>query len=521
MANLIAMTRRRKIVYGTLAGLLGTFIGFLAVEHIRGALLLRQHLAALKRQGETMSVADLKPEPVADKENAATFFLNELLDPELTALVEAWAPPACRMAAPGRAIVGIQLEQWGAPPPEDAEVTDEPRKDWAGLRAALEPYLDNIETLRSHLARPGYDTGRNYDSGFTDFSIPPFAPLRRSLSVLRTTTMLALRDGDPSAAVRDLRLLARLCDHQGDEPLIISQLVRLSCATMALGVTWEALQAEGLSDSDLAAIQEAWLAEDYVPAMTRSLRMERAMTLDHFRLLRTSREAREEAVEQVLDLGLLPLFVDVEPVNEFWLRWVHLPLWRIAWVDHDTLNSLRRWASVFDLAQRAESGSWIVTDVDARVEDDPFSLLSAGYDEERSFYDRSRHLFSGLPSGVSPALILRVLRVETHRNMAVTAVAIRRFVLREGRLPESVSELTPAFLPEVPLDRMNGQALRYRSRSDGTFLLYSVGVDGVDDGGDPTPSGRSLWLWTGKDAVWPSPVSREEAERAWREGVLN
>ena len=50
--------------------------------------------------------------------------------------------------------------------------------------------------------------------------------------------------------------------------------------------------------------------------------------------------------------------------------------------------------------------------------------------------------------------------------------------------------------------------LRYRLKPDGTFLLYSVGEDARDDGGDPTPpSAGKFDLWEGRDAVWPSSAA--------------
>jgi hypothetical protein len=40
------------------------------------------------------------------------------------------------------------------------------------------------------------------------------------------------------------------------------------------------------------------------------------------------------------------------------------------------------------------------------------------------------------------------------------------------------------------------------------MLLYSVGKDGKDDGGDPTPPvGMPAGLWEGRDAVWPSAAT--------------
>jgi hypothetical protein len=65
---------------------------------------------------------------------------------------------------------------------------------------------------------------------------------------------------------------------------------------------------------------------------------------------------------------------------------------------------------------------------------------------------------------------------------------------------------------------VDGQPLRYRRNADGTFLLYSVGVDGKDDGGNPTGSGaasRGSFYWqdaTARDWVWPQPATPAEVQ---------
>jgi hypothetical protein len=68
----------------------------------------------------------------------------------------------------------------------------------------------------------------------------------------------------------------------------------------------------------------------------------------------------------------------------------------------------------------------------------------------------------------------------------------------------------------VPLDPGNGKPLRYRLNPDGTFLLYAIGVNGVDDGGDGTnpKSMKSHDIISGLDWVWPQPASLEEI-KAW------
>jgi len=57
---------------------------------------------------------------------------------------------------------------------------------------------------------------------------------------------------------------------------------------------------------------------------------------------------------------------------------------------------------------------------------------------------------------------------------------------------------------------MDGQPLRYHVEDSGTWRLYSVGLDGKDDGGDAIPAqpwGKYQNVWDGRDAVWPRPAS--------------
>jgi hypothetical protein len=55
--------------------------------------------------------------------------------------------------------------------------------------------------------------------------------------------------------------------------------------------------------------------------------------------------------------------------------------------------------------------------------------------------------------------------------------------------------------------------LRYKLQADGSFLLYSVGEDGEDNGGDPTPTTTAVNNWLkGRDFVWPRPATAEEVE---------
>jgi hypothetical protein len=91
-------------------------------------------------------------------------------------------------------------------------------------------------------------------------------------------------------------------------------------------------------------------------------------------------------------------------------------------------------------------------------------------------------------------------QVTQRRDAVVAAIALELYRRRHAALPASLSELTPALLPAVPVDRYDGKPLKYLVR-DGTPVLYSVGTNRVDDGGRP-PRGTA-YAWRYMD--WVSP----------------
>jgi len=83
-----------------------------------------------------------------------------------------------------------------------------------------------------------------------------------------------------------------------------------------------------------------------------------------------------------------------------------------------------------------------------------------------------------------PAL-RRVLQLEIRcivdGRVAQTALAVERYRLAKGRLPQALSDLVPDYLGGVPEDPFDGKHLKYRLLDPG-FVVYSIGDDGIDDG---------------------------------------
>ena len=123
---------------------------------------------------------------------------------------------------------------------------------------------------------------------------------------------------------------------------------------------------------------------------------------------------------------------------------------------------------------------------------------------------------------VSPAddhgtsFIGRAAEAEARRDILLTALALERYRLAYGLYPFILDGLPDNFKKTAPTDFMDGQPLRYWLTADGNFILYSVGLDGVDDGGKlPLPGAESM-PWDGKgnflvptnvDLVWPRPAN--------------
>lgn len=77
----------------------------------------------------------------------------------------------------------------------------------------------------------------------------------------------------------------------------------------------------------------------------------------------------------------------------------------------------------------------------------------------------------------------RSAHVQTYADAARVACALERYRMAMGKLPETLEPLAPEFINRIPGDVIDGKPLRYRLEPDGGYLLYSVGWNQRDDGG--------------------------------------
>ncbi|MDK1032257.1 MAG: hypothetical protein QGD94_09645, partial [Planctomycetia bacterium] len=78
------------------------------------------------------------------------------------------------------------------------------------------------------------------------------------------------------------------------------------------------------------------------------------------------------------------------------------------------------------------------------------------------------------------------LGMEADASMACAraGIAVRLYRDKEGEWPQSLKQVVPGYLKEIPLDPFDGEPLKYTIKQ-GHAIVYSVGSNKEDDGGIP------------------------------------
>jgi hypothetical protein len=142
------------------------------------------------------------------------------------------------------------------------------------------------------------------------------------------------------------------------------------------------------------------------------------------------------------------------------------------WFTHGLVSSLRVWAELIDASRRTGR---------PRIEAARAVSLRYGLSEPVTL---RRSLAGGMfsPMAMQVAAVMRSERQILDRA-SVVALAIARYRLAHaGRVPTTLADLVPAYLDAVPEDPLAGRPLLFRTLPD-SFIVYSVGADGRDDGG--------------------------------------
>ncbi|MDX6767448.1 MAG: hypothetical protein SFU85_11735 [Candidatus Methylacidiphilales bacterium] len=347
---------------------------------------------------------------------------------------------------------------------------------------------ETAERLRPCLNKfPGpLPAGEHYE--LPDYSQGPLTKLdllSPALDYAKTRARLAYveihegKTGEAARGVATARTTVRSMI-QGD--LLIERLVLVSVDGLLAEVTREILEHPKCKLEDVSVLETAWAVSTTPEDIRRTWRMERVCFWPWFRKI-------YQGDKHLID-NFYTSMGGGSALNGVLWKWCG---WLFSDSDGEAyLRSFRR--------LEVSLGEWCRTGDHRTVRQTTRSIEAEinGWDS----WGRCGHLLTSLAMpAVLNAQDTFVLGM-TQEQLVRTAVALKHYQLKNRELPADLEPLIPGYLSLVPVDWMDGYPLRYHKTASGGFLLYSVGLDGVDDGGD----GHSVAVVAGKPDYRPKSV---------------
>jgi hypothetical protein len=291
-----------------------------------------------------------------------------------------------------------------------------------------------------------YETG--FKNGFPTSVQPPFVQIRQNAQLLALAVILRAEDRQPGPATTlllDSFGLLRSLEH---DPQLVSQMIsdsilRLNCSSLEL-----ALNKISLSDDQLRSLAAAFHEVESSDGLKQSLIYDRCWGI-WLRDLITANPFNRPNEPLRGKLGDLYSRVRYYRESDFIFY----------------LDTMEEYIAAVDMPypKKLKVGKQLAT--------------------KAKESDESKRAFGILL--VTPWDEYFVHDAKTHAQLLLseTALAIERYRLaHQDQLPAMLQDLVPAYLQAVPADPFDGKPLRYNRLPKG-YLLYSIGEDGVDNGG--------------------------------------
>lgn len=353
-------------------------------------------------------------------------------------------------------------------------VPSQPQSPAADVLWALSKYDSVIEELREASRLPCSRFPLNYDTeNPAMIFLPHLATLKRCGQTLQLRSLAELQNDQPEKASADVKLALQLTDKIHTEPILISHLVRIAMVNLTLQPIYEGLAEHRWSDEPLAAL-DAELAKlnflaDYKLAMRGEMGCQGGMI-----------EFLRHHPEQFMNF----------PSDNFNGKALPFPA-RIVW---QLIPGSFFYQNRLNCARMMVEFYIPLADVNREMF---FPTLTHRADAAVEAVTRHRTPYNLLEQMLLPAFgnaAKKFACAQESVDLARVAIALERYRLAHGAYPESLDALTPQFFAKIPHDIINGQPLHYRCTSNpssqssdaasGQFVLYSVGWNEIDDGGE-------------------------------------
>ncbi len=454
----------RRSLY-TLGGLIAVLGLFHLEENWRG----RRAWADWQRQQDAsrnaFDLASFVPPPVADGDNFAKV-------PLIADAIEGRRPLETSLGVGPHELDAIQFG-WRTGTRVDLDRLDKLLAGRGGLQHMLESSRPGLDAFLEASRKPGCRVSMDY-ARFPEIQIPAFLGFRNAARTLSLRALAELREGKNDAAFEDVSALFRTVHLLRKEPILIVQLLRLALTDIALQPTWEGLQAHAWSQEQLQALQRQVGGLNLLESFARTWRFEQGLgEADHLQVVHERPWQRTYYPSSYSDSAKPGRVSSI-------LRHLLIPR---GWILQDAVSASRNMTRIILAPLDVSEGR-----IDPRLQDQELQTAGSGF---------------RMPFGPHWAQIfrlfadqdIRVANDQASLDEASVACRLEQYRLEKKAYPERLSDLA---VP-LPMDVIGGQPLHYRRTADGGYVLYSVGWNARDDGGDPGQGKDALtqgdWVW--------------------------
>jgi hypothetical protein len=369
---------------------------------------------------------------------------------------------------------------------DDTKPTD---PDWLALRARppgtpvedlqflLRQHQAELDELRAAARRP-YASFTRSPANVADW-LPRYALLKSLVFPFRASACAELEAGHPDAALADVFTLFALGDTASSEPLLIGGLVRIAIGELGIQPVWYGLARHRWQDAQLAQLEARLAKLNIVADLQRCWRGERAFALAALGEGGQPSES-DQAVKAAGTNGTAASAPD------------------------RTMRSLPGAFRYQNLASLARTAQVLIDKFNPAG---PSVRLSTNLEQEVRASLGKRTLYNSLARMLLPALSKSLEKTAYEQatvSLARVACALERHRLATGNYPEKLDALTPRFIDRLPPDPVNGEPLKYRRDAPDRFVLYSIGSNLKDDGGEVYRTEKRGLDWRQGDWVWRS-----------------
>ncbi|HCO95659.1 MAG TPA: hypothetical protein DIU00_17220 [Phycisphaerales bacterium] len=320
------------------------------------------------------------------------------------------------------------------------------------MKALLTQYIaDNNETLELLHEGAAIEHSRypiDLSAGF-ETKLPPLSEIRRAVFLLKLEAILHAENGDGESAVRSAKSSFGIARSLAKEPIVVSQLVRVACQSLAATTIEYCINRIELKDEQLVELIECVHNAERISDISCAFVGERCNGISFFKA--------PGSVNPDIFNG-----IPVRPILELYKT--------LGLVDSDAIIYL-------DLMEEYIKSGQLPLHKRHRA--------AKTIEAKRKSTSQAHILLHIIVPAFSTITTIEIRKFASLRT-ARTALSIERYRLAAGKLPDALTDLVPAYLDAVPTDPFDGNELRYKKLEPG-FVVYSIGEDMSDDGGKEKP----------------------------------